>query len=87
MCSDCGCWRCSGLAAVSDPVDRRAAELDEIEQFITGRGATSCRPAYAGVVKGALARREERTRIAALEVEKDGQSWKARNRAARSRRR
>jgi hypothetical protein len=57
-------------------MDRRAAELDEIEQFIAGRGATSCRPAYVGAVTGALPRREERARIAALKVELEtGRDW------------
>jgi hypothetical protein len=50
-------------------VDRRAAELQEIASFMAGRGATCCRPAYVGVVTGALPRREERARIAALKVE------------------
>ena len=65
------------------PAFRRAAELEEIAEFIAGRGATSCRPAYVGVVSGALPRREERARIAALKVEEGGESWLDRNRARR----
>jgi hypothetical protein len=62
---------------------RRAAELEEIAQFIAGRGATPCRPAFVGVVTGALPRREERVRLAALKVEQGGESWLDRNRSRR----
>jgi hypothetical protein len=65
------------------PAFRREAELAEIAQFIAGRGATACRPAFVGVVAGALPRREERARIAALEVEQGGESWLDRNRSRR----
>jgi hypothetical protein len=65
-------------------VDRRAAELEEIDQFIADRGATLCRPVFVGAVTGALPRREERARIAALKVEVNGgESWLDRNRSRR----
>jgi hypothetical protein len=64
-------------------MDRRTAELEAIEQFIAGRGATSCRAAFVGSVRGALPLREERERVAALKVEQGGESWLDRNRSRR----
>jgi hypothetical protein len=64
-------------------MDRRGAELDEIERFIADRGATACRTVFVGAVSGALPRREERARIAALRVEQGGESWLDRNRSRR----
>ena len=64
-------------------MSRCEAELEEIEQFIAGRGATPCRSVFVGVIAGALPRREERARIAALKVEEGGESWLDRNRSRR----
>ena len=66
-------------------MDRRAAELDEIDRFMAGRGATYIRPAFVGAVKGALPLPEERSRITALKVGKAGQSWLEKNRSRRPR--
>jgi hypothetical protein len=82
MCSERGCWRC-GLGAAFERMDRRGAELEAIDEFIAGRGVTSCRSVYVGAVRGALPLREERERVAALKVEQGGESWLDRNRSRR----